>query len=216
MNSFYAGADWSGTPEKPRGAIDIYSFGIAAFPDFGLLNEASENLRLKLGMKHDEEFHGHDMGDANIAAVLEMALELEATFGILIINKAAVPLSGEINLPPTNKFASLLAQRLLKRFLPLVPVGKLWPDEDIQEKAAQQSFETAVSRISREVGIAPKIKTRFLDSKVSRLIQVADNYAYGMTRQLGGAKIQPELENVLRKIRSDERHLILGPMPWEE
>lgn len=216
MKQLYAGADWSGTPDKPSGTVDIYSFCVAAFPDIGLLNEASERVRLELGMKKDEEFHGHQMPDTTIAAVLEMALGLEARLGILIVNKAAVPLSGKVQLPAPKQFAGLLALRMLNQFLPLVPIKNLWPDEDIQAKMAQQQFETSVSRLNREVGISPKIKTRFLNSKKSRLIQVADVYAYAITRQIGGAKIQPELENVLRKIRSDKRHLILGPMPWEE
>lgn len=213
---FFAGGDWSGTPDKPSGAVDIYSVCVAAFSDVDLLNEASERVRLQLGIKRDEEFHGHQMSDVAIAAVLEMALELDVRLGILIVNKAAVPLSGVTQLPAPNQFAALLALRLLTRFLPLVPIKKLWIDEDIQAKPAQKKFETAVSRLNREVGASPKIKTSFLDSRRSRLIQIADVYAYAMTRQIGGAKIQPELENVLRKIRADSRHLILGPMPWEE
>ncbi len=213
---FFAGADWSGTPDKPSGVVDIYSFCVAAFSDIELLNEASEPIRLELGMKRNEEFHGHNMSDANIAAVLEMALELEVRLGILIVNKAAVPLSGVVQLPAPNQFAGLLALRMLNRFLPLAPIQKLWLDEDIQAKPAQKKFETAVSRLNREVGASLKVKTKFLDSKKSRLIQVADVYAYAMTRQIGGAKLQPELENVLRKIRDDERHLILGPLPWNE
>ena len=211
-----AGGDWSGTPDKPVGTAEIYSFCIAAFADLEALNTNCRISRLMLGMPLEEEFHGHQMSDEMIAAVLEMALALDVRFGILLINKAAVPLTGKIALPPPAKFAAQVALRLLSRLLPRVAIRDLWCDEDIKGKPAQRDFQTAVSRINREVGVADKIKTRLRDSRISHLIQIADVYAYAMTKQAQGSRLEPALENVLRKIRTAVQHLILGPVPWEE
>ena len=163
--NLYAGGDWSGTPDAPRKAVDIYSFCLAAFTDLDLLNQASERVRLELGMKRDTEFHGHEMSDAMIAAVLEMALELDVRMRIVVINKTAMPLSGIPELPIPAQFAGLLALRLLRRFLPDSPIRKLWCDEDIERKTAQREFEGRVRTLNCEVGNPNKIEVRFHDSK---------------------------------------------------
>ncbi|MDQ3813910.1 MAG: hypothetical protein M3347_08165 [Armatimonadota bacterium] len=212
--SLSAGADWSGTPDKPMGAIDLFSFCVVAFENSDAVNEACHVTRPALGMAADEEFHGHDMSDAMNAAVLEMGMHLNLQIGILFVNKAAAPLEGRIILPPPAVFTAQIALRLLERFLPICPLRDLWCDEDLKGQAAQE-FVTAVRRLSRAHHPQSKLKTRLRDSRKSNLVQIADVANYTLTRQARGGKSEPVLENVLRKIRGDDRNLILGPMPWE-
>ena len=56
----------------------------------------------------------------------------------------------------------------------------------------------------------------FRRSHTSLMIQLADVVAYVLSRQARGVRFDPPLESMLRKLRSDSRHLILGPLPWEE
>ena len=212
----YAGGDWSGKPDKPSGTIDIFAFCIAAFPDLDVLNAEALVLRRELGMPLGEEFHGHEMSEAMNAAVLEMGLRLGMRLGVLLVNKSAVPLSGQVTLPAAAGFTHAIAIRLLERFVPGCPLARLWCDEDIKGKAAQQQFETDVKRVCRSHHPASTCKVGFRRSYINVPVQVADVVAYVLSRQARGVRFEPPLQNALRKLRGDGQHLILGPLPWEE
>jgi hypothetical protein len=214
--SFYAGADWSGKPDKPIGAVDIFSFAVAAFPDLEALNEACIATKRDLGMPAIEEFHAHNMSDAMNAAVLEMGMRLGMRVGILIVNKTAVPVDGKVLLPDPARFTQQISMKLLEQFVPHCPLSRLWCDEDIKGSAAQKEFKTAVRRVCRAHHPDISFEMGFRRSHTSFPVQMADVVAYVLSRQARGSKFEPPLENVLRKIRKNEQHLILGPLPWEE
>jgi hypothetical protein len=212
----YAGGDWSGKPDKPSGPIDIFSFAVAAFADLDVLNAQALELRRDLGMPLDEEFHGHEMSDAMNARVLEMGMQLEMRVGVLMVNKSAVSLRGRVALPDPGRFTHEIALHLLQRFVPLCPLQRLWCDEDIKGRAAQQSFETEVRQVSRAHHPASTCRADFRRSHTNVPVQVADVVAYVLSRQARGVRFGPPLQNALRKLRSSPQHLILGPVPWEE
>lgn len=212
----YAGGDWSGKPDRPSSNTDIFTFAAAAFPDVEILNAEALAMRRVLGMPLEEEFHGHEMSDGMNAAVLEMGLRLEMRVGVLMVNKSVIPLSGRLVLPAPARFTHEISLRLLERFMPLCPLHRLWVDEDIKGRAAQQSFETEVRQVSRSHHPTSTCKVGFRRSHTNVPVQMADVVAYVLSRQARGARFEPVLENAVRKLRSDSRHLILGPLPWEE
>lgn len=212
----YAGGDWSGKPDKPSGPIDIFAFSVAAFPDVEVLNAEALALRQELGMPLDEEFHGHEMSDAMNAAGIEMGLRLEMRVGVLLVNKSAIPLSGQLILPSPTRFTREIALRLLERFVPLCPLQRLWLDEDIKGRAAQQSFETEVRQVSRAHHPASTCRADFRRSHTNVPVQVADVVAYVLSRQARGVSFGSPMQNTLRKLRSTPQHLILGPVAWDE
>lgn len=219
-NALYAGGDWLGTPDPPRGGVDLYSFCIAAFEELEALNEACRELRRTLQMPADQEFHAHGMSDEMQADVLEMGLRLKMRLGLLIINKAAVPLAGRSLLPAPPDLTTQIAFRLLERLLPQLPLRDLWCDEEIAGKRAQQDFATQARRLSylhlSHLHLPVRMKVRFRASHTSNLVQMADVANYALRSQARGAKLESSLVNVLRKIHADPQHLILGPVPWEE
>lgn len=211
----YGGGDWSGTPDPPRLAVDLYSFCVAAFSDLEAVRQGCCETRIVLGMPAVEEFHAHAMSDQMQAVVLDMALQLGMRIGLLSVNKAAAPLAGRVVLPPPAVLTSRIAFRLFESFLPLCPLRDLWCDEEIAGKKAQQEFATQARRLSR-LHSPVKMKARFRPSHTSDLVQIADVANYALRSQARGAKLEAPLVNVLRKIRADDRHLILGAVPWEE
>lgn len=212
----YAGGDWSGKPDKPSGLSDIFSFAVVMTEDLEAAEEEFALLKRRLGMKADKEFHGHEMNDTQNAAVLELILHQEMRIGILMINKSAVPLTRQITLPTGPRFTHEVAMRLFELFVPGCPLSRVWLDEDIKGKATQQLFKTDVQRVCRTHHPASTCKVVFRGSHTSLMIQLADVVAYVLSRQARGVRFYPPLESVLRKLRSDSRHLILGPLPWEE
>lgn len=211
----YAGGDWSGKPDRPSGLIDIFSFAVVGFDDLDALNASALALKRQLGMPLAEEFHGHEMNDARNAAVIEMGLRLGMRVGVLMVNKSAVPLSGRIVLPAPAQFTHEITLRLLERFVPDSPLLRLWLDEDIKGKALQQLLETDVKRVCRSHHPASNCKVGFRRSHTNVPVQVADVVAYVLSRQARSVRFGLPLQNALRRLRSDEQHLILGPLPWE-
>lgn len=114
------------------------------------------------------------------------------------------------------RFTHEIALRLLERFVAGCPLQRLWLDEDIKGRDAQQSFETEVRQVSRAHHPASTCRAGFRRSHTNVPVQVADVVAYVLSRQARGVRFGPPLHNALRKLRSSPQHLILGPVPWEE
>ncbi len=204
---FYAGGDWSGRPESD----DLLVFCVAALGDLEAWNETCRDLRQRFGMAQEQEFHGHEMRPEQMLELLSAARRLDMRVGALLIDNA--PVSGEVR---TALQHAPLALALLRRLLPLCPLQKLWYDEEIKGKKAEQAFNTEVQRIQRMVHADTKISAKARRSHTSNLVQLADVIAYALAKQARRTLKHSLLEQYLRELRADERNLIIGPMRWEE
>ncbi len=219
----YAGLDRSGTSDLTgiaRGH-DPYVVCVAAIEtkDGGqeALHTYFSEVRGTFGMAAAQEFHGHEMSEAMMSAVLETDAIGELRVGALLIDKAATQrFRGIAALPRPPEVQAVAAQVLLERFLARCPLVGLWCDEDIKGKEKQQAFTSAVQRIHRTAWPGTQLKVRHKSSKSTDLIQLADVIAYGLANLARGTIKTSELRQRLVVIRDSTKNVIIGPVAWEE
>ena len=189
----------------------VLVFCIAVLNDLEAWNVASSALRERFGMAQDEEFHGHEMNLKQVLELLEAAQAMGMRIGALLVHP---PLDSPQARLPLNHHN--IALSLLRQFLPLCALQKLWCDEDIKGKKAVQEFKTQVQRVNRAIYPNAKVDVRVRKSHTSSLIQLADVTAYALSREARNTLNHAALEEVLKKLRADQQNLIMGPVKWED
>ncbi len=213
---FCAGLDWIGSPfEDDERYLYGPSVAIIIDPERSYAEMAA--LRKELKMPGDREFRGHNSTEAMQAAVLKLALRLNAQFAVTLYDKRITqPGRERVTLPSPASFAAASALKTLETCAHKNPLARLWYDEgDISNKASQKAFHTAAQRIYRSYHPGNMLKVRPRPSHQSDLIQLADVAGYGFSRLARGLVEQPDLREILESIRADMRSSIRGPEGWE-
>ena len=197
----YAGADWSGKPYTPN---EPFVFCIAALNDAEAWNDACLELRAKLRMPRDKEFHGHLMNsDAKRLEILQGAQQLDLRVGALIV----------LPQTKTSERATLshqsIALELADQFFPKLVTRDLWCDTEIEGKPAQKAFETELHRCHRAIHPTVRFEARIRKSHTSNLIQLADVVAYALRRQAMNKIKDPASRQFLKRMASDANSLII-------
>jgi len=155
-------------------------------------------------MAQRAEFHARDMSEQEILNYLQSARDAGIVIGAVILKK-----------PPANTQllanfnCAFAAQEFFRVFLTRYNVRRFWYDTEIEGRVAEQTFETELSRINRELCPGTSLKARCRRSHQSDLVQIADSIAYIMRRHtLGVLKLQ-RLQRLTDEILSDERNVFL-------
>lgn len=215
----HAGLDCSGTPDL-RGTArghSPYVVTLAAVSAPERLAALLRDLRFQFGMAQREEFHGHEMSEAMLAAVLERVMESEWIVGALLIDKAMTQqLRPASELPAVTDFQIRSALTLAEAFFARYALAELRCDEDIHGRERQKEFITGVKRLHRSVWSEGRLRVTFLPSAKSDLIQLADIIAYGLGILTRGTVQDAILRRRLQAIQENPANIIQGPRAWEE
>lgn len=216
MPIYTAGLDRSETPnpKKRKTGREFYTVCIAAFESpVEELEAILASVRYECGRSARAEFRGHDDPEAVQLKVLHAVAHLEPMVGVALYEKvSAQQLEQEqFILQPTElQFNASLT--LLEKFFARYQIIRLWCDEDIKGKEKQEEFETAAERLHRAAYPNTRMKVRHKPSHQSASIQMADVFAYGLSRLARGLVENAELRQVLKAIRDDPRNVIEGAL----
>ena len=207
----FGGLDWGGTPDA-KGTAYYIPVLITVSGDLEDLQDRFERARPGFQMKTGQEFHGHDVSEKMLTAVLNIAASMNLRVSAVIYDKVATLQSPEAKgLPAAKDFPAQAALSVLEPFLAQQQVAKIWYDEDIKGKARQKTFHTAVQRLHRQHHPNTNLEIRPKPSEGSELIQIADIVAYSLSIMARGMIKTPELRRRMAAIRDEPRHRILGP-----
>ncbi len=196
-----AGGDWSGKADKD----EILVFGFAGCEDAETWSKQCATIRHRLGMPQNAEFHARDMSEPEIQAYLQAARDAEIVMGAVILRKPQHPGAES----PGDFTCAFAAQEFFRTFLLRYNIKRFWYDTEIEGRAAEQAFETELSRINRALRPDTSFKARCRRSDKSDLVQIADSVAYVLRRySLGTLKSAP-LRKLVGEILEDESNVIL-------
>ena len=199
---FYAGADWSG---KPHERNDLFIFCVVALSDAEAWDSSCRQLRQRLKMPPNREFHARHMGKgSHKLEFLTAGQEAGMRVGAFIIDTNS----------EKDELASLThesaAMELLHQFLPVCPFHSFWYDKgDLKGEKAEKAFETEICRYNRTLYPSSPLETKCRKSNNSNLIQLADVMAYAFRTLERGTLKDPQLKLLLREINRDKRNLII-------
>lgn len=215
MPIYIAGLDRSETPnpKKRKTGLEFYTICIAAFEvPLEELEAVLAGVRQECGKPAHAEFRGHDDPEAVQLKVLRAVAPLNPVVGVALYEKAAATqLQQEHSRIEPAMFQVTASLALLEMFFTRYQLSRLWCDEDIKGKAKQEEFETAAERLHRAAYPGTRMKVRHKASHQSAPIQMADVFAYGLSRLARGLVEDAELRQWLKAIRDDPRNVIEGP-----
>ena len=195
------GGDWSGKADRD----ELLVFGFAASHDAESWSEQCAAIRHQLGMRQHAEFHAREMSEREILVYLQTAREVGIVMGAVVLKK---PLQADAE-SLANFNCAVAAQNFFRAFLLRYRVKRFWYDTEIEGKAAEQAFETALSRINRELHPGTSFKARCRSSHQSDMVQIADSVAYIIRRHSAGTIKSATLRKLVEEILADERNVIL-------
>ena len=122
------------------------------------------------------------MSEPEILAYLQTAREAGHYYGRDGFEKA-VANDAELL---ANFNCAVAAQNFFRVFLLRYRVKRFWYDTEIEGRAAEQAFETELSRINRALHPGTSFKARCRSSHQSDMVQIADSVAYIIRRHSAG------------------------------
>ena len=179
---------------------DIFIACFVGVEDVQLLETRFAALRFDTFGERDAELHGYRLRPERIAETLRIGIALEMKVAASCIDKVASVRNGD--LPPIGELHARLALRVWDALLYQTPVARLVYDTELEGNARQKAFETAIKRRSAALHPAQKLKVKPLHSHKSSLIQLADVVAYALSRGMRGEKVEPEIRELMREIKS--------------
>ena len=202
MHKFYAGADWSG---KPYERNDLLIFCVIALSDAETWDVSCRQLRQRLRMPANQEFHARDMGKgSDKLELLQAAQEAGMRVGACIVD------TGSENPELASLTHESAAMEVLQQFLPVYPFQSFWYDKgDLKGEKAEKAFETEICRFNRTIYPSSPLETKCRRSNNSNLIQLADVMAYAFRTFERDTLKEPRLRSLLKAINKDERNLII-------
>lgn len=202
MISLYAGADWSG---KPYERNDLFIFCVVVLDDAEAWDGSCRQLRQRLRMPPNREFHARDMGkSSHKLEFLTAGQEAGMRVGACIVDTSSEN-DGLADLTHES-----VAMELLHQFLPVHPFRSFWYDKgDLKGEKAEKAFETEICRYNRTLYPSSPLETKCRKSHNSNLIQLADVMAYAFRTLAIGTLREPQLRSLLKEINRDERNIII-------
>ncbi len=200
MIPLHAGGDWSGDPNK---LDEAFIFCVVALGDKEAWSDSCRQLRRKLRMPQNREFHGHEMKNPQQRLeLLEMGRAAEMKVGALIVAKETRVLMTE-----TLGYQDI-ALELLNQFFPRYILRDLWCDNEIQGDK-QKAFETELKRCHRAINPQTRFDAKVRPSHTNDLIQLADGIAYALQAQARGTLKNLVLRQFLKDMAADEGNLLV-------
>src|SRR5579871_1072629 len=147
----HAGLDCSGTPDLQGTARghNPYIVVIAAVENLETLTQLFSDLRQRFNMRQNAEFHGHNMSEEMLLAVLEYAEEVGLVVGALLIDKVMTQqLRSIAEWPSPADFQVEAALALTEVVISRYMLAELRCDEDIRGER-QKRVITGIKRQHR-------------------------------------------------------------------